>query len=193
MPTEFVRFDEIEDVLSSLDLLALTTPLLIKHPSYWKWAIVAVHAGLQGAMVCALRDSSGVSVLTKDSAREMLMWFETQEGALPEEHLLDFGKLLKRCQQAKWMNGDPLQLTATQLKDVKRLHDQFRNNFAHFIPKGWSIEKRGLPRIISVALDAIEILMRHRRVANRVSENQTRRLAKRLDSIRKALRLRLLT
>jgi hypothetical protein len=29
---EYLRFDEIEDVLSSLDLLALVTPLLKKHP-----------------------------------------------------------------------------------------------------------------------------------------------------------------
>ena len=183
----FIRFDEIEDVLSSLDLLAILSPLLDKHPSYWKWAIVAAHGGLQGAMVCALRDPSGVSILTKDCAREMLKWFETQKGPPPEERLLDFGNLLKRCCQGKWMDGVALKMTDMQLTDIKRLHGHFRNNFVHFVPKGWSIEERGLPRIISAALDAIEMLMRHQRAAIRFSGDQARRLADRLERTRKAL------
>jgi hypothetical protein len=87
-PRQFVRFDEIEDVLSSLDLLALIAPLLDKQPSYWKWAIVAAHAALQGAMVSALRDSYGVSVLTRDSAKKMLDWLETNKGTPPEERFV---------------------------------------------------------------------------------------------------------
>jgi hypothetical protein len=76
-----VYFNEIEDVLSSLDLLALVAPLVRKQPSYWKWVIIAAHAGLQGATVCALRtqDTSGVSVFEKKSARKMLKWFDTQK------------------------------------------------------------------------------------------------------------------
>jgi hypothetical protein len=34
---DFVRFDEIEDVRVSLDLVALLAPLLDRNPSYWKW------------------------------------------------------------------------------------------------------------------------------------------------------------
>jgi hypothetical protein len=53
MPTKgYLRFDEIENVLSSLDLLALVGKLIRKKPSYWKWAIIAAHDALQGAMVC---------------------------------------------------------------------------------------------------------------------------------------------
>jgi hypothetical protein len=188
-PRQFVRFDEIEDVLSSLDLLALIAPLLDKQPSYWKWAIVAAHAALQGAMVSALRDSYGVSVLTRDSAKKMLDWLETNKGTPPEERLLEFEKLLKRCGQEKWMDGVPLKLSTTQSIDITRLHSHFRNNFAHFVPKGWSIEKRGLPRIIFAALDAIEMLMGHHRIANTLSRNRTRRLADRLEKTRNALRL----
>src|SRR5262249_3380621 len=69
----------IEDVLSSLDLLALTVPLVKKQPSYWKWVLVASHSSLQGAMVCALRDTAGISILEKDCAREMLQWFDHGE------------------------------------------------------------------------------------------------------------------
>jgi hypothetical protein len=44
MAKHFLHFDEIEDVLSSLDLLALTVPLVKKQPSYWKWVLVASQA-----------------------------------------------------------------------------------------------------------------------------------------------------
>lgn len=187
MTKHFLHFDEIEDVLSSLDLLAVVVPLLRRHPSYWKWAVIAAHAGLQGAMVCALRDTSGVSILTKDCAREMLKWFDKQEGERPEERLLDFSNLLKRCRQSKWMDGAPLKLSHGQLNDINRLHKDFRNNFAHFVPKSWSIEKAGLPRITRAAVDAIEVLMGSSRVLYKLTGNKKRRLANRLKTTRAAL------
>ena len=55
-----LRFDEIENVLSSLDLLALVGKLVRTKPSYWKWVIIAAHDALQGAMVCVLGGTSGV-------------------------------------------------------------------------------------------------------------------------------------
>ena len=39
----FIRFDERQDVLASLDLLKLITPLLEECPGYWKWTIMAAH------------------------------------------------------------------------------------------------------------------------------------------------------
>jgi hypothetical protein len=51
-------------------------------------------------------------------------------------------------------------LTPDQHEYIGALHEQLRNNFAHFTPKGWSIEKAGLPRMIGAALDAAEVLMR---------------------------------
>src|SRR4051812_15017130 len=97
---DYVRYDEIEDVLSSLDLLAIVVQLVRKNPSYWKWVIVAAHDALQGAMICALNDTSGVSVLEQKSARKMLDWLETQEGEVPNERLAGFKTLLARCQES---------------------------------------------------------------------------------------------
>jgi len=187
MGKEYLRFDEIEDVLSSLDLLALVTPLLKKHPSYWKWAIIVAHAGLQGAMVCALRDTSGVSVLEKKCARQMLEWLETQKGNPPKEKLADFETLLSRSTKAANMDGQPLKLTDRQTKDITRLHRHFRNDFAHFVPKSWSIEKAGLPRIVRVAVDATDVLMHNERVDRNLRGNRKRRLAHQLKTIREGL------
>jgi hypothetical protein len=52
--TDYIRFDEIEDVVVSVELVAYLAPILDAHPSYWKWIIVAAHSALQGAMVCVL-------------------------------------------------------------------------------------------------------------------------------------------
>lgn len=184
MTKNYLHFDEIEDVLSSLDLLALVMPLVNRQPSYWKWVIIAAHAGLQGAMVCALRDTSGVSVLEKDCAREMLKWLDTQKGEPPQERLADFRTLLARCRKTSCMDGQPLKLSNAQANDIKRLHKEFRNSFAHFIPTSWSIEKAGLPRIARAAVDATEMLMGHSRVVYKLSGNKKRRLAHRLKTIR---------
>jgi integrase-like protein len=121
-----VYFNEIEDVLSSLDLLALVAPLVRKQPSYWKWVIIAAHTGLQGAMVYALRaqDTSGVSVLEKKSARKMLKRFDTQKGQPPEERLADFNTLLERCSDKKFMGGEPLKLTPLKMKTQPRRQPQ---------------------------------------------------------------------
>jgi hypothetical protein len=65
-PSEaYVRFDEFEDVLASVELVALLAPFVREDPQYWKWIIVGAHSALQGAMVCAYVDTRGTSILKK--------------------------------------------------------------------------------------------------------------------------------
>jgi hypothetical protein len=180
MAGRYVRFDEVEDVLSSLGLLALCAPLVRKEPSYWKWAIISAHAALQGAMVCALHDR--VSVLDKQSARGMREWFDKKTEKPPNERLAHFNTLLRRCCESQ-----PLALSQAQLKDIKLLHDHFRNSFAHFVPQSWSIEKIGLPRIVGAAVDVTERLMAHPNVVHKLSGNKKRRLASYLGTIQTQL------
>jgi len=185
---EYIRYDEIDDVLASTDLLALIVPQLASQPALWKWAIIAAQNGLQGAFVCALHDSFGVSVLTEKSARAVLKWHENEAGEYPSERLADFETLLKRlCKKIPSLRR---RLTSQQFHDVRRLHRHFRNNFEHFRPLSWSIEKAGLPRIVGAALDGIELVMQHESVVIRLTGNKTRRLKENLDSARKGLLLR---
>jgi hypothetical protein len=153
----YVRFDEREDVLASMDLLELITPLLGRRSALWKWAIIGTQSALQGAMVCALADTTGTSVLTPKSGGKLLDWLQSRDpdrGAPPEERLAEFGVLLEKS-----IRELGLELSEQQEKDIRRLHDYFRNRFSHFIPMGWGIEKAGLPRIVEAALDAVEKLM----------------------------------
>jgi hypothetical protein len=80
------------------------------------------------------------------------------EGDYPGEWLAQFDELLERCQQGSPPIFEPLVLTPEQRRDIKKL-SAFRNDFAHFIPTGWWIEKVVLARIVGVALDVTEELM----------------------------------
>lgn len=54
--------------------------------------------------------------------------------------------------------GKPLELTESQKYSIKILKKSLRNNFEHYIPKGWSIEIQGLPGIAMDILDIIRFL-----------------------------------
>jgi hypothetical protein len=186
MANDYVRFDQYEDMLVSLELVAHVAPLACEKPQHWKWMVVGAHSALQGAMVCALADSTGTSILTKKSAREMLAWLNADpatRGPDPDERLADFGELLKRC----IARSDLLVLTPKQRKDIRSLHDHFRNNFVHFTPKGWSIEKAWLPRMVGTAMDAAEVLMRQHNVIVHIDEDQQQRLTDALTTVRSHL------
>jgi hypothetical protein len=184
----WVRVDTIDDVLSSLELVAFLAPLVDNKPSYWKWIIVSAHSALQGAMVCALVDSTNtdISVLSAKSAKKVVAWHNAEietRGEYPDERLADFSELLDRCINTD--HSEPLLvLTPDALEDIRWLHGQFRNNFLHFRPQGWSIEKAGLPRFIRVALDAVERLMTRSTMVARQSEKQCEGLAKALHGCR---------
>ena len=160
----YASYDEIEDVLATTDLLALVAPRLADQPALWKWAIIAAQNGLQGAIVCALHDSLGVSVLDKKSQRAVLKWHDARKGQRPKAKLADFLTLLDRyCKENPAIRQ---RITRQQVRDIRRLHTEFRNGFEHFQPEGWSIEKAGLPRIIRTALEGIELAMNHEKVVN---------------------------
>jgi DNA-binding MarR family transcriptional regulator len=116
----------------------------------------------------------------------MLAWLDADpatRGPDPDERLADFGELLKRC----IARSDLLVLTPKQRKDIRSLHDHFRNNFVHFTPKGWSIEKAWLPRMVGTAMDAAEVLMRQHNVIVHIDEDQQQRLTDALTTVRSHL------
>jgi hypothetical protein len=185
LAADWVRFDEYEDVLASTELLAIVAPNLRKQPSNWKWMILAAHNGLQGALVCAIQDTSGTSILDKKSATKVLNYLETPEGDMPQQRLADFTTLFRKYRKKYPCNG-----TIQQLKQIRRLHQEFRNNFAHFVPAGWSIEVAMLPQIVESALDLIEAAMQQEQVVMHLSGNRKRRLQRNLAATRAALALR---
>jgi hypothetical protein len=148
---DYLRFDERTNVLSSLELLKLVLSLVRGNPLLWKWAIIGAHDALQGALVCAYQDTSRTSVTAEEAQKKVLAWHEVRGcGEYPKERLAEFGTLLDRCLSAR-----VLEVPQEKVEDIRRLHNEFRNPLAHFLPMGWAIETAGLPRIITAAVDAV--------------------------------------
>ena len=187
---DYIRFDQFEDVVASVELVASVAPVLDDNPSQWKWMVVGAQSALQGAMACALFDDAEIlapaNPKNKQAARLAAKLDLPQQ--LIENRLEKFGVLLKRCIAGNRF-CEPLVLTPQQRKDINRLHREFRNTFIHFAPLGWSIEKATLTRIIGTALDAVEELLTREQVVNRFEAcDQEARLTKALLTARGALR-----
>jgi hypothetical protein len=153
--------------------------------SSWKWMILAAHNGLQGALVCAIKDTSNTNVLEKESAAKVLDYLQTLEGERPPEKLEYFVKLLKKYRKKYPCNT----ITTRQLKLIHELHKRFRNNLAHFVPSSWLIEIAILPEVIESALALIEAAMQQPQVLIHLSGNKKRRLAENIAATRAALAL----
>jgi hypothetical protein len=145
--------------------------------------ILAAHNGLQGALVCAIKDTSNTNILEKGSTAKALDYLKTLEGDRPQDKLADFVTLLKRYRKKYPCN----EITTGQLKLIHKLHKDFRNDFAHFVPTSWLIEVAMLPAVIESALKLIERAMQQPQVAMHLSGNQKRRLAKNMTATRTAL------
>src|SRR5258708_6606691 len=126
----------------------------------------------KGQWCALLRDTTETSVLKKESRTEVLKWLDDESetrGTQPKEWLAVFDDLLSGCQQQLQTN-----FTLEQLQDIGRLHN-LRCDFVHFTPKGWSILKADLPRIIGTALNAVEELMARPNAALHMDEVDRRR------------------
>jgi len=178
MSEDYVRFNQYEDALASLEVVALVAPLISQRPQYWKWVIVGAHNALQGAMVCALFDRAAVLRSPREdnlnAAQEAKALGVPQEWV--ENRIEDFQVLLKRCVAGNTFCA-PLELTPVQRERISKLHSEFRNSFLHFGPRhGWSIEIAMLRPMIVAALDAAEGLMRRSYVIGHLDHEQQRRL-----------------
>ncbi len=174
-----VRFDEIENVLASLDMLGVVGPLVAgrRGKALWKWVIVGAQDAVQGALVCAVADTTGTNVLKEESAKKMLEWLSDSSKKYPGEYMADFKTLLMRA---------AVELPSEDAVDIERLHG-LRNGLAHFTPQTWAIELGGLPRFIDAALRLVEKLMRSDKVEHRMTGNKKRRMRDNMWSVRTGL------
>jgi len=56
-----------------------------------------------------------------------------------------------------YVNSRSFKPSGTQDRSIKKLNS-LRNEFIHFVPKGWSLEVSGLPQIVDDCLDVIFFL-----------------------------------
>lgn len=180
----YLRLDEIEDFIISIELAAELSERLDDKPGYWKWFCQAVHAALQGAMVRAISGTAQIGALEQRDARHWAEWLEKRrvEPSAPmptSQKLADFNELLKRIQQPEFMaeyGGDPVGLSGTDEQLIRRLHTEIRNGLVHFKPMSWSIEVDLLRKCTTSALQLFQSLIEHQAVCYRLDKSQQSRL-----------------
>jgi hypothetical protein len=188
----WLRTDEIGELIDAIEFSAEVGTKVQTSISHWKWLILALHNALQGACTCALRghDTSGLLVLTKETARAVWTWLETTRqnpGApKPEEKLAPMLDLYKRTRRQL---PEPHRLLANSERDrdVRKLND-LRNTFTHFIPQGFSLEVSGMPRIALHCCNVIEHLcINHPTFWHHLNAERRQRIRLALDQVRRVM------
>ena len=189
----WLRTDEIEEFIDALEHSALITGQLDENLRAWKWLIIALHSALQGACVCALRghDTAGVSVLTTKSWKQVWHWLDVESRKTthkppPPEQLASLLELFSRVRDPNLLPAPHTLIASPEIvADVEMLNRR-RNDFIHFVPRGWSLELSGLPRMVSNVSDAIEHLaVLHPSFWHHLGEARRDRIAKALATLRK--------
>ena len=209
--SRYVRTDECQDVLASLEHCALSLSQARQSDRAWKWVVLSLHSALQGAMVCHLSGTAQLGALTKECAEKWREWHDRnrrgeitwikgvdefggpikrigkKEDQPPREFVANANELFKRlsCPSLRIDHGcgEIISITEKQRKSFKRLHN-LRNEFSHFSPKGWSIELEFIEEIIGDIIDVLcSILDDHWPFRNMSAEDMSA-LRSRMQEIR---------
>jgi hypothetical protein len=159
---KWLETDESQEAVLALQLMSeqLSHLATTDNLHYWTWVIVGLHNALQGFMVLALRGTNNINVLNEECAEQWLAAYESGDGKYPEQKLDKFLNLYKKIKSDRmqmYVNSLTFKPSGTQDRSVKKLNS-FRNDFIHFVPKGWSIELSGLPQIVDDCLNIISFL-----------------------------------
>ncbi|RJG25327.1 hypothetical protein [Paenibacillus thiaminolyticus] len=122
----------------------------------WKWFLISLHNCLQAFMVLALKGSSSLSVMKPHHARKWLNSYETNNRyhKVKMDHFIN---LFEKIQSDVMMKYTDSKIFASTEQISTSIHElnELRNNFIHYMPKGWSLNISGLP---SLGLDVVGIL-----------------------------------
>ena len=158
-----LKTDEWGEAVSDFEMFSEQLQRVIANPHRWKWAIIALHGGIQGMMVLALEGSHGLNVLHEKDAKSWLSWYEgdrSTESPPRDLKLANFLELYKRIKGDKmlmYMNSQKFIPKGTQGRSVKLLNE-LRNKVIHFTPKIWSLELGGLLDMVSDCLEIAHFL-----------------------------------
>jgi len=156
----WLRTDETQQAVLALQMATEHLQRVMDNPHHWQWVIVGLHNALQGFMVLALRGTNSINVLTDECAREWMAAYERRDGNYPEPKLDSFLNLYKKIKSDRmkmYVHSRSFKPSGTQGRSIKKLNS-LRNEFIHFVPKGWSLEISGLPHIVGDCLNVISFL-----------------------------------
>ena len=149
----WITTDQAEDVAASVRHALRSFAFTDDDEQAWKWVILSLHSAIQGACVChLLTTAEPVGAVTEKNTSEWLTYFERSRSdrqiMRPKTHLMNLPDLLKAARKPNSAgdrsNSVGVSLSDEELAWLKRIHDNIRNQFVHFAPKGWSIDVGGV-------------------------------------------------
>ena len=189
----WLRVDEREDLINSLEHAVEIARTVRTEPRNWKWLLIVVHNALQGVLVSVLTGTDGVGALEKKCMTEWLEWHEKgragKKETPPKEFLAALLELYCRAKQRDFMcefGGNPIRTTKDQDADMRRLN-WLRGDLIHFKSRIWSIEIEGLPRIAVSAVEIIEQLLDHPALSFRLKRVAAARAGEAIVELRQIL------
>lgn len=142
---KWLRLSETTNALDYLEKAVFFLERAEEDKRAWKWIVLCLHSSLYGWAISALTGTDYKRVTYSNKAGK--------------EKLISFGEAIKRCQDQRFMimttSSKALTLSDEERESIRLLKSEFRDNFEHFIPKGWSIEIHGFPQM---ALDVLRII-----------------------------------
>ena len=159
MTEHWLHTDEKADLVASLAMLEVALVQTAKDIAAWKWVVIATHSALQSAIACHLGAIGNSLLVAKQEDAEA--WLKAHEDGTPyPEMMMDsFPNLYGKLKHQE-IYGYKFVPQNTQGKSIKKIN-QYRNEFVHFMPKGWALEVRGLPDICKDCLDVINEFDEH--------------------------------
>ena len=160
---EWLSTNETVEVVSDFEMFSEQVRRVTADPHRWKWTIIALHSGIQGMMVLALRGSNGLNVLREKDKQKWQDWYYGGQSDELRPRYLKLASFLTLYERIK---GDKILLytgsrkfvpRGTQGRSIKDLN-KLRNEFIHFTPRVWTFELDGLPAIVSDCLEIAEFL-----------------------------------
>ncbi len=156
---QWISTDELEEACSAVEMVAEVLGGVAADCYRWRWAILALHATVQGFMVCALRGGNGLAAMP-DVVEEKWLQAYRNGTERPAEKLDSFLNLYKKTKSKRMMffvHSRSFAPQGSQGTSIKKLN-ALRNEFTHFLPRSWSLEVGDLPRIAADCIDFVRFL-----------------------------------
>ncbi len=173
-PTRVV-FDIAGQTVDALELVLEHLQRVPARAMSWKWALIGMHAALQGSFGLVLRRTDGAQLLIPDQERQFWqrvqlerttgspepMGYVTKAGK-PQEPQIDwFLNLFEKVQdpdRMKHFNGVPLRPTPEQMENIGLLHSH-RGILIHFSDTMLVLTVAEMLDVIMTGLAIVEILL----------------------------------
>ena len=154
MTQTFMRTDERKDIISSITLFIDALNKVDEDASYWKRAVISLHSAIQSIMAFHLGFGNSLLVMSQKDAEAWLLAHHEQS-TYPETQMDNFLNLYKKLKKHE-IFGFKFVPHGQEGASIKKLN-MLRNEFIHFMPKGWSIE---ISFMVNTFIHCINIIKR---------------------------------